>query len=69
MTNESGDVVQCEPNSISIKHGSGGIGGALLARDFGIEVAGPAGKGIFEPIPDLKKAILSCRRRNNCKYT
>ena len=55
MTNESGDVVQCEPNSISIRHGSGGVGGPVLARDFGIEVAGPAGKGIFEPITGLEK--------------
>ncbi len=55
MTNESGDLVECEPNSISIKHGARPPETGLLAKDIGIDVAGPGGKAVFKPIPGLEK--------------
>ncbi len=55
MTDELGNIVQCEPNSISITHGVEPPPDAVLARDIGIEVASPSGKGVFKPIPGLEK--------------
>jgi molecular chaperone DnaK len=54
LSNETGDLVPCEPNELTIIQGVK-TGNATLAYNYGVELLGPNGKANFYTIPGLEK--------------
>ena len=54
LSNDSGEVLQCEPNELTILQGVKS-GSATLAYSYGLELLGDNGKANFYSIPGLEK--------------
>lgn len=56
--NDSGDLLECEPNELSVIQGIDGIGDAIMPMDLGIGVSNDIGDEIFKRVDGCEKNQL-----------
>lgn len=56
--NDSGDLLECEPNEITVIQGIDGIGDAIMPMDLGIGVSNDIGDEVFKRVEGCEKNQL-----------